>query len=127
MLSVTVLARNLMIDNLYDDLSLPYHEFIQSTHLTSARASSTVTDCCSSTSSITHPVSLNNMNEVLQQLRPQQALRPEDGDEFASKDAAAWGSRAGYGNLSASGGIESMNVPRVLDVSQLSLSRDVHS
>jgi hypothetical protein len=116
-----------MIDNHYDDLSLRYHEYIQPTHLIFARASLTVTYCCSSTSSITHPVFPINMNEVLQQLRPQQALRPEDGDEFASKDAAAWGSRAGYGNLSSSGGIESMNVPRVLDVSQLRMPEEFHS
>lgn len=56
------------------------------------------------------------MNECLQQLRPQQAYRQEDGDGLNSHDVAGWGSHAGHGNLSRSGGIESMNVPRVPDV-----------
>jgi len=56
------------------------------------------------------------MNECLQQLRPQQAYRQEDGDGLNSNDVAGWGSHAGHGNLSRSGGIESMNVPRVPDV-----------
>jgi len=56
------------------------------------------------------------MNECLQQLRPQQAFRQEDGDGLNSHDVAGWGSHAGHGNLSRSGGIDSMNVPRVPDV-----------
>lgn len=55
------------------------------------------------------------MNQVLQQLRPQQAFSSEDGGDVVSRDAA------GYGNLSRTGAIESMNVPRVLDVSQLNV------
>ena len=56
------------------------------------------------------------MNKILTQLRPQEALRQEE-DEFGGKDVAGWGSHAGYGNLGRSGGVESMTIPRVPDVS----------
>ena len=64
----------------------------------------------------TYPTHQPTMNECLQQLRPQQAYRQEDGDGLNSNDVAGWGSHAGHGNLSRSGGIQSMNVPRVPDV-----------
>jgi len=57
------------------------------------------------------------MNEILHKLRPQDAYRGEDGDGLSSGDVAGWGSHAGHGNLSRSGGIASMDVPRVHDVS----------
>lgn len=60
------------------------------------------------------------MNDILTQLRPQEALR-HDEEEFGGKDVAGWGSHAGHGNLSRSGGIESMTVPRVPDVSGLAV------
>lgn len=56
------------------------------------------------------------MNDILTQLRPQEALRRED-DEFGGNDLAGWGSHAGYGNLGRSGGVEGMSIPRVPDVS----------
>jgi hypothetical protein len=59
---------------------------------------------------VAHTVTVSAMNTVLQSLRPQQAFKAEDGDEHAGQ--------SGYGNLSRTGAIESMNVPRVLDVSQ---------
>jgi len=62
------------------------------------------------------------MNEILHKLRPQDAYRGEDGDGLNSGDVAGWGSHAGHGNLSRSGGIASMDVPRVHDVSLIVLS-----
>jgi hypothetical protein len=59
------------------------------------------------------------MNEILHKLRPQDAYRGEDGDGINSADVAGWGSHAGHGNLSRSGGIASMDVPRVHDVSSV--------
>ena len=61
------------------------------------------------------------MNEILHKLRPQDAYRGEDGDGMNSADVAGWGSHAGHGNLSRSGGIASMDVPRVHDVSLTNL------
>ncbi|WVO15417.1 proteasome subunit beta type-5 [Cryptococcus depauperatus] len=57
------------------------------------------------------------MNSILQQVQPQRGLSqfgPEE-DELANADAASWGSMAGFGNLSRTGGIEAFNVPRVQD------------
>ena len=51
------------------------------------------------------------MNDVLAQLRPQPALRQNEGDEYDG----------GYGNLSVNGAIQGMSVPRVLDVRLLQL------
>jgi len=65
---------------------------------------------------LTHLIS-TIMNEILHKLRPQDAYRGEDGDGINSADVAGWGSHAGHGNLSRSGGIASMDVPRVHDVS----------
>ncbi|TYJ59059.1 proteasome subunit beta type-5 [Cryptococcus floricola] len=57
------------------------------------------------------------MNAVRQQIQQPSALNTLAAaeDEFAHTDPAAWGSMAGFGNLSRTGGIESMSIPRVLD------------
>jgi 20S proteasome subunit beta 5 len=58
------------------------------------------------------------MNAVLSQLQPQSHYdRDENEHESTSRDAAAWGSMGGFGNLAAGGGIGGMMVPRVSDVS----------
>ncbi|WWC91177.1 proteasome subunit beta type-5 [Kwoniella dendrophila CBS 6074] len=54
------------------------------------------------------------MNSVLTQLQPHQS-RLEEYDELEHTDAAAWGSMAGFGNLSRTGGVQGMSVPRVSD------------
>jgi hypothetical protein len=69
-------------------------------------------------SPLTHLIS-TTMNEILHKLRPQDAYRGEDGDGINSSDVAGWGSHAGHGNLSRSGGIQSVDVPRVHDVSSM--------
>ncbi|WVQ81489.1 proteasome subunit beta type-5 [Cryptococcus sp. DSM 104549] len=57
------------------------------------------------------------MNSVLTQIQPSASHNPlaAADDEFDSADAAAWGSMAGFGNLSRTGGIQGMSIPRVLD------------
>ncbi|WVQ74423.1 proteasome subunit beta type-5 [Cryptococcus sp. DSM 104548] len=57
------------------------------------------------------------MNAVRQQIQQPSALNKLAAaeDEFADTDAAAWGSMAGFGNLSRTGGIQSMSIPRVSD------------
>ncbi|ODN97283.1 proteasome subunit beta type-5 [Cryptococcus wingfieldii CBS 7118] len=57
------------------------------------------------------------MNAVRQQIQQPSSLNSLAAaeDEFAHTDPAAWGSMAGFGNLSRTGGIESMSIPRVLD------------
>jgi hypothetical protein len=73
---------------------------------------------------LTHLIS-TTMNEILHKLRPQDAYRGEDGDGINSADVAGWGSHAGHGNLSRSGGIASMDVPRVHDVSFIRRVREM--
>ncbi|ODN76912.1 proteasome subunit beta type-5 [Cryptococcus amylolentus CBS 6039] len=57
------------------------------------------------------------MNAVRQQIQQPSSLNrlAASEDELAHTDPAAWGSMAGFGNLSRTGGIESMSIPRVLD------------
>ncbi|WVR09043.1 hypothetical protein IAU60_006103 [Kwoniella sp. DSM 27419] len=56
------------------------------------------------------------MNSVLSQLQPEPAHRMQRADdEFDHADAASWGSMAGFGNLSKTGGVQGMSVPRVAD------------
>lgn len=72
-------------------------------------------------------ITSTTMNEILHTLRPQDAYRGEDGDGMNSGDVAGWGSHAGHGNLSRSGGIASMDVPRVHDVSSIARVGTTHS
>ncbi|WWC73059.1 uncharacterized protein I206_107024 [Kwoniella pini CBS 10737] len=54
------------------------------------------------------------MNSVLTHIQPSSThSRLEEQDEFEHTDSAAWGSMAGFGNLSRTGGIAGMSVPRV--------------
>lgn len=59
------------------------------------------------------------MNTLLQQVQQPSKLDTFAAaeDEFASSDPAAWGSMAGFGNLSRTGSVAGMSVPRVHDVS----------
>jgi len=57
------------------------------------------------------------MNSLVAQIQPP-PRRPQHDDEYTS-DPAAWGSMGGYGNLSRTGGIDGMSVPRVSDVRPL--------
>lgn len=59
------------------------------------------------------------MNTLLQQVQQPSKLDAVAvaEDEFASSDPAAWGSMAGFGNLSRTGSVSGMSVPRVHDVS----------
>jgi hypothetical protein len=88
-------------------------KLVYSLHLVKARASGSFSLCLVHL----HTLYQRTMNEILHKLRPQDAYRGEDGDGINSADVAGWGSHAGHGNLSRSGGIASMDVPRVHDVS----------
>ncbi|OCF35592.1 proteasome component PRE2 [Kwoniella heveanensis CBS 569] len=55
------------------------------------------------------------MNSVLTQLQPAAPHRMQEDDEFQQADSASWGSMAGFGNLSRSGGVQGMSIPRVSD------------
>ncbi|OXG80318.1 proteasome component PRE2 [Cryptococcus neoformans var. grubii Br795] len=57
------------------------------------------------------------MNTLLRQVQQPSKLDAFTAaeDEFASSDPAAWGSMAGFGNLSRTGSVSGMSVPRVHD------------
>lgn len=59
------------------------------------------------------------MNTLLQQVQQPSKLDAVAvaEDEFTISDPAAWGSMAGFGNLSRTGSVSGMSVPRVHDVS----------
>jgi hypothetical protein len=59
------------------------------------------------------------MDSVLAQMTTAvgHGLGHQDGD--VAQDAAAWGSMAGFGNLTNTGGVNGMQVPRVPDVSSI--------